>query len=155
MAFEAQGRAAGDGYDLAVERFVDAAPAAVFDAFLGMYGDDRPDWITGSRLDLRPGGAWLVAFHPPGLPPFREERVITEVDRPRRLAYTVTAIPAGLRTSVTLSFGQEGGRTHVVLTQTGFPDAATRDEFAGAWPDVLALLRDRAEAGLGEAAGRP
>jgi uncharacterized protein YndB with AHSA1/START domain len=147
MSDQTSGRAAGDGYDRTVERFVNTGPAAVFDAFLGLYGEDRPEWITDSRLELRPGGAWLVSFAPPGVPPFREERVITEVDRPHRLAYTMTAIPPGFCTSVTLSFGQEGRRTRVSLTQRGFPDAATRDDFAGAWPEVLAQVRDRAEAG--------
>ncbi len=147
MSDEVPAQADGDGYDLAVERFVSAGPAAAFDAFVGLYGDDRPDWITDSQLDLRPGGAWLVSFAPPGVPPFREERVITEVDRPRQLAYTMTAIPPGFSTTVTLSLRPEGERMRISLTQRGFPDARTRDDFAGAWPEVLAQVRDRAEAG--------
>jgi hypothetical protein len=39
------------GHDRAVERFIEAAPATAFDAFLDSYGADRPDWIVESRLD--------------------------------------------------------------------------------------------------------
>ena len=43
-------------YDLTMERTYPAPPRAVYDAFVGMYGENRPDWIVESRLDLRPGG---------------------------------------------------------------------------------------------------
>jgi activator of Hsp90 ATPase-like protein len=48
----------------------------------------------------------------------------------------------GFETTVELTFGAEGARTHVTLAQRGFPTQAERDDFAGAWPDVLELLRD-------------
>lgn len=141
-------RAEDESFDLAVERQIDAGPEVVFDAFLDMYEKDRPDWIVESQLDLRPGGEWLVTFHPPGLEPFSEDRVITEVDRPRRLAYTMTASASDRRpsfdTTVLLSFDEQGPMTRVSITQRGFPTAETRDEFAAAWPDVLELLEDRA-----------
>jgi hypothetical protein len=37
-------------------------PSAIFDGFIAMYGSQRPDWVTGSELDLRPGGRWTVDF---------------------------------------------------------------------------------------------
>jgi len=48
--------------------------------------------VTDSRLDLRLGGRWVVAFHAPDGPAFREERVITAMERPHRLAYDMTAL---------------------------------------------------------------
>ena len=67
----------------------------------------------------------VVEFEPPGVSSFREERTITGLDRHRRLAYSVTVIPSddqpSFSTGVTISF----------------------DDFAGAWPDVLALLEER------------
>src|SRR5258705_12435224 len=54
-----------ENYDLTMERTYPAPPRAVYDAFLGMYGENRPDWIVGSRLHLRPGGSWRGGFHPP------------------------------------------------------------------------------------------
>ena len=35
-----------------MDRKFAAPPRAVYDAFLGMYGGNRPDWIVESRLDL-------------------------------------------------------------------------------------------------------
>lgn len=137
------------GHDLDVDRAIDGRPEAVFDAFIGLYGDDRPSWITDSELDLRVGGGWSVRFAPPGVPPFREERVITRLDRPTHLEYAMIAIPEDDRpsfdTQVAVAFETDGVRTRVRLAQRGFPTAATRDEFASAWPDVLDLLARRVE----------
>jgi uncharacterized protein YndB with AHSA1/START domain len=38
------------------------------------------------------GGRWSVAFQVPDGPAFREERVITAVEQPGRLAYDMTAV---------------------------------------------------------------
>ena len=129
--------------DLIMERTYPAPPRAVYDAFLGMYGENRQDWIVESRLDLRPGGAWRVVFHPPGLEAFTENRVLSAVEPPHRLAYSMTALfprqPA-FSTEVELTFAPEGAGTRLVLTQRGFPDATTRDEFAGVWIGVWDML---------------
>jgi uncharacterized protein YndB with AHSA1/START domain len=68
-----------DGHALSVVRIIDASPEAIFDAFIALYDSQRPDWVTGSQLDLRPGGHWSVTFQVPDGPAFREERVITAV----------------------------------------------------------------------------
>jgi len=136
----------GDGHALSVERVIAASPEAIFDAFIALYDSQRPDWVTGSRLDLRPGGRWSVSFQVPDGPAFREERVITALDRPRRLAYDMTAEYAdapGFATTVEITIEAVPGGQRLRLTQQGFPAAAVRDEFAGAWPDVLAELDRR------------
>lgn len=132
--------------ELHVEREFAATAAEVFDGFLGMYDEPRPDWIVDAQLDLRVGGAWEVVFHPPGAGEFREHRVLTVIDRPRRLAYTVTVIGDAPQfdTQVTIVIEPaDGSGTRLSLTQSGFPDAASRDDFAGAWPDVLEQLAGR------------
>ncbi|MGH3379916.1 MAG: SRPBCC family protein [Sciscionella sp.] len=129
--------------DLIMERMFAVPPRAVYDAFLGMYGENRQDWIVESRLDLRPGGTWRVVFHPPGLEAFTEDRVLSAVEPPHRLAYSMTAIfPRQPRfsTEVELTFAPEGAGTRLVLTQRSFPDAATRDDFAGGWSGVWDML---------------
>jgi len=83
------------GYGLDVERVIDAPAESIFDAFIALYDSQRPSWVTDSRLDLRPGGRWSVSFQVPDGPAFREERVITALERPRRLAYEMTAVYAG------------------------------------------------------------
>jgi uncharacterized protein YndB with AHSA1/START domain len=135
-----------DGHALSVERIIDAPAETIFDAFIAMYDSQRPEWVTGSQLDLRPGGRWSVDFQVPDGPAFREERLITALERPRRLAYDMTAEyedAAGFSTTVelTIEAGPDGHRLRLV--QQGFPTAGTRDEFASAWPDVLGELADR------------
>jgi uncharacterized protein YndB with AHSA1/START domain len=130
-------------HDLTMERKFAAPPRAVYDAFLGMYGENRPDWIVESRLDLRPGGTWQVVFHPPGLEAFTEDRVLSAVEPPHRLAYSMTALfpgQPGFSTEVELTFSPDGAGTRLVLTQRGFPDAATRDDFAGGWSGVWDMV---------------
>ena len=134
------------GHALSVERIIDAPPEALFDAFIGLYDSQRPDWVTDSRLDLRPGGRWAVAFQVPDGPAFREERVITAVERPRRLAYDMTAVydeAPGFSTTVEVTIEAVPGGHRVRLVQQGFPTTETRDDFAGAWPDVLAEIARR------------
>lgn len=129
-----------DGYALNVERFIDAPPETIFDAFIALYDSRRPDWVTDSQLDLRPGGRWSVAFQVPNGPAFREERVITELQRPHRLAYNMTALyedASGFDTTVEVTIEGVPDGHRVRLEQQGFPTAQTRDDFAGAWPDVL------------------
>lgn len=139
----------GQRHALDVERVIDAPAEAVFDAFVAMYDSERPAWVTDSGLDLRPGGRWSVGFQVPGSGPFREERVITAVDRPGLLAYDTTVVAEGspsfsTSTEITVTGASDGHR--IRLVQRGFPTTAVRDEFAGAWPEVLAELARRVSA---------
>ncbi len=135
-----------DGHALSVEQIMDAPPEAIFDAFIALYDSQRPEWVTGSQLDLRPGGRWSVTFQVPNGPAFREERVITAVERPRRLAYDMTAVYEhaprfGTTVEVTIEAVPDGHR--IRLLQRGFPTTDARDDFAAAWPDVLSELASR------------
>jgi uncharacterized protein YndB with AHSA1/START domain len=140
------GQPPANGYALSVDRVIDAEPEAIFDGFIAMYDSQRPDWVTGAELDLRPGGRWTVDFPVPDGPAFREERVITTVERPGRLAYGMRAIypdaPA-FATSVEVTIASAAGGQRVRLTQRGFPTEQVRDDFAGAWPQVLSELASR------------
>jgi uncharacterized protein YndB with AHSA1/START domain len=69
-----------------------------------------------------------VVFHPPGLEAFTEDRVLSAIEPPHRLAYSMTALfggQPGFLTEVELTFAPEGTGTRLILTQRGFPDAAT------------------------------
>lgn len=138
----------GDTFQCSVGHDYSAAPDRIFDGFLGMYDDPRPEWIEHSELDLRIGGTWDVTFHPPGLAPFREHRVIIDLDRPLRLAYIATIEGNGtpFDTDVTITLSPGPTTTRLTLKQTGFRTAADRDDFAAAWPDVLAFLASRISA---------
>ena len=134
------------GHAFSVERIIDAPPDVIFDAFIALYDGQRPGWVTGSQLDLRPGGRWLVAFQVPDGPAFREERVITALQRPCRLAYDVTVVyqaAPGFSTTVEVTIQAAPGGHRVRLAQRGFPTIRARDDFAAAWPDVLDELARR------------
>jgi uncharacterized protein YndB with AHSA1/START domain len=145
----ADGHDGHDGHALDVERVINAPAEAIFDAFIALYDSQRPDWVTDSQLDLRPGGRWSVGFQVPNEPPFREERVITAVERPHRLAYDTTVVSGDapsfdVTVDVTIAAVSHGYR--IRLVQRGFPSTETRDEFAAAWPDVLNELNRRTSA---------
>ncbi|MGH3152868.1 MAG: SRPBCC family protein [Streptosporangiaceae bacterium] len=138
-----------DGHALRVERVIGAAPEAIFDSFIALYDSQRPEWVTSSQLDLRPGGRWSVSFQVPNGPAFREERVITAVERPRRLAYDMAAIyedAPGFSATVEVTIEAVPGGHRIRLVQSGFPSTDVRDDFAAAWPDVLAELARRVSA---------
>lgn len=135
-----------DEHALRVERVIDAPAEVIFDAFIALYDSQRPDWVTDSQLDLRPGGRWSVAFQVPNGPAFREERVITAVEQPHRLAYDMTAVyddAPGFDASVEVTIQAVPDGHRVRLVQQGFPTPEARDDFAGAWPDVLDELARR------------
>ena len=59
---DSNGQPPANGHALSVDRVIDAEPEAIFDGFIAMYDSQRPDWVTESELDLRPGGRWTVDF---------------------------------------------------------------------------------------------
>jgi uncharacterized protein YndB with AHSA1/START domain len=136
-------------HDLRVERVLDAAPEAVFDAFTDpdaqqeMYAD-APDWVVHSECDLRVGGRWTIEFGPPGSRPSREACVFEVVERPGRLEYRSTmTMPDGsstdTRTQVTFE-ATVTGQTRLTVVQSGFGSTGTRDEFAEGWSDIMSGL---------------
>jgi len=139
-----------ESHEYEVERVIAADPEAVFDGFVEIYdGDDRPDWILSSQMDLRVGGKWTVELEPPGTEPFTEIRIITELDRPKRLAYSMTMHSADseepVSTEFGLSFEPRSGQTLVKLDQRGFHSKQQAENFQRAWPQVLALLSERVD----------
>ena len=138
-------------HELELERLVASDPEAVFDAFVEIYdGDDRPDWVLSSEMDLRIGGEWTVELEPPGMKPFTETRTIIELDRPKRLAYSMTTDGGDseepVSTEVGLSFVARTGQTLLKLDQRGFHSKHQAEIFEQTWPHVLTLLSERVEA---------
>jgi uncharacterized protein YndB with AHSA1/START domain len=135
-------------HDLRLERTFDARAEVVFDAFLDPGAQrallaDGPDWIVESEIDLRVGGTWTLAFGPSRSRLFREVAVFSEVDRPRRLAYSVThdfADGRSFATDMEITFEERDGRTTMTLVQSGFPSDAMRDGFQSDWPNFLNRL---------------
>jgi uncharacterized protein YndB with AHSA1/START domain len=135
-------------HDLKVERWFDAAPEEVFDAYTDpvaqkVWYEDQPGWIVEAECDLRVGGRWVVTFGPPGGEPYRETNVFKEIDRPRHLVYTSTVtMPDGssFDTGMDVSFEVQDGGTRMTILQTGFPSAELRNDHQGGWPGFLDRL---------------
>jgi len=135
-------------HDLRLEREYDAPAEMVFDTFLdpeaqrALYADAQ-DWIVESDLDLRVGGIWTLVFGPSRAELFREVAVFSEVDRPRRIAYNLTATYADGRsfdTQVEITFEESESRTRLTLVQRGYLTAEMRDDFQSGWSDILDAL---------------
>ena len=135
-------------HDLRVERWFDATPEEVFDAYTDPaaqreWYQDQPGWIVQAACDLRVGGRWTVAFGPPGAEPYRERNVFKQVDRPRRLVYTSrVTMPDGssFDTGMEVTFQERDGRTQMTIVHTGFPSAKLRDDHRGGWSGFLDRL---------------
>ena len=135
-------------HDLHVERWFDATPEEVFDAYTDPaaqreWDQDQPGWIVQAECDLRVGGRWTVAFGPPGAEPYRETNVFKQVDRPRSLVYTSrVTMPDGssFDTGMEVNFQERDGRTQMTIVHTGFPRAELRDDHQGGWPGFLDRL---------------
>ena len=135
-------------HDLRVERWFDATPEEVFDAYTDPaaqreWYQDQPGWIVQAECDLRVGGQWTVAFGPPGAEPYRETNVFKQVDRPRRLVYTSrVTMPDGssFDTGMEVTFQERDGRTQMTIVHTGFPSAKLRDDHRGGWSGFLDRL---------------
>ena len=134
-----------DGHALSSERTIGASAEAIFDAFIALYDSQRPDWVTGSQLDLRPGGRWIVGFQVPDGPAFREDRILTIVQRPRRIAYDMRVIQDGtprFSTSVDVTIERVRGGHRICLAQQGFPRRScvttSREHGQTSWPSWTA-----------------
>jgi uncharacterized protein YndB with AHSA1/START domain len=138
-----------------VERVLDAAIEAVFDAYTNPQAGRTvfaggPDWTVEVTCDLRVGGVWSITSAPPGDAAYREANRFTVIDRPRRLAFeSALTMPDGsnLERDVEVTFtSEDGGRTRMTIVQRGFPNAEVRDAFGAGFPDIFDRLERLAQA---------
>lgn len=146
-------------YELKLERLYDAPPDVVYDAFTDpdtqerLHGGGQPDWVVHRcETDVRVGGTSVYAMGPAGEQPDVETRVYSVVERPHRLVLRhtmdVAAWDRPVTTEVTITFEDRDGMTLFTMVQTGFEDAATRDDFQSGWPAYLETLRGVVADGL-------
>lgn len=138
---------------LTLERAFDAPRDAVFAAWtdpevLRRWWAAGADWDTPvADVDLRPGGRYRLAMRDPGSGDvFVVGGEYTEVDPPERLVYTWTwehESQGSEGSVVTVVFHEDGGRTTVHLTHTGFADAAAVARHEHGWKAVIDSLERR------------
>lgn len=142
MATEAEGR-------VEVRHTYSQAPERLFDAWTdaeGMRAWMKPGPTEDVRveLDVREGGAYTIEMI------FAEESIVhtghyTEVDRPRRLAFTWDAPHFDEPTTVSLDFRPVDGGTEVVLVHEGLPSEESAQQHTEGWRTILEELASAVE----------
>ncbi len=128
------------GETLRIERTFEAPAAAVFDAwtseevmrrwFHGQVGWDTPE----AEVDLRLGGRVRVVMrNPSNGERHGGEGHYTEIEPPRRLAFTWAWDRDERQTLLELDFTEADGRTTVVLTHSGLRDLESVRDHEEGW----------------------
>jgi len=98
--------------------------------------------VSSAEVDLRVGGSYRVAMHPPDAgEPSVAYGVYREISPPERLVYTWQWEGGELdETLVTVEFHDLGGETEVVLVHELFPATDVRDLHSEGWAGCLENL---------------
>ena len=130
---------------LRIERVIRASRQRVWDAWTRP--DELAKWsapagltIPDGAMDLRVGGEWRVVMLEPNGARHVAFGVYREIDPPSRLVYThqwESGDGSTPETILTLELRAEGERTRLVLTQTGFDSAASRDGHRDGWISAI------------------
>lgn len=141
--------------DIRLQRWFEAAPDVVFDAYTDpdAQRDLRAgggDWVVESECDLRVGGEWIIRFGPSSAP-YVERNVFDTVERPHRLVYaSTTEWPDGshVESLREISLHWLDGRTLLTLEQRGVPSGDVERGFTEGWNEFLDGLVARIQTGL-------
>jgi uncharacterized protein YndB with AHSA1/START domain len=135
---------------LDMKRVLPAPRERVFRAFtepdeLAKWWGPKGFTAPSIELDLRPAGSYRIAMQPPDGDRFYLCGEFREIDPPAQLAYTFRwedPDPDDQETLVTLSFGDLGQSSELVLTQRAFATEGRRALHEQGWTDSLDRLQD-------------
>ena len=140
-------------FGLRLERIFEASRDRIFRAWTdralrAQWLRPGDDWtVPVTEVDARVGGAYRDVFCSPAGESFSESGVFLELRPPERLAYTCRFEGGGvlepeMRVTVELQ-DLGGGKTRVVLEQSGYRSQKNRDEQEQGWPAFLDQLAKR------------
>jgi len=128
------------GHTLLIERTFQAPAQAVFDAWtseevMRRWWHAEHDWETSeASVDLRVGGEVRVVMRDPAADAeYGGGGRYTEIDPPRRLAFTWLWDDVGTRMLIELDFEEAGGVTTVRFTHSGLWDEDAVRSHEGGW----------------------
>ena len=136
---------------LTITRVFDAPRELVFKVWsapehLARWWGPRGFTVISFEADVRPGGAFRFGIRSPEGIEHWAHGIYREVERPARLVFTTawedSEGKAGHETLVTLSFGEEKGKTRLSFHQALFETVNARDLHNGGWSSTLDLLAD-------------
>jgi uncharacterized protein YndB with AHSA1/START domain len=144
-----------DDLTLRIERTFRAPAEAVFDAWTSQevilrWWRVEHEWETAeAEVDLRVGGIVRVVMRDPGKDvDYGGGGTYTEIDPPKRLAFTWTWDGDTRQTLIELDFKESDGVTTVSFTHSGLWDETAVREHEDGWSKVLARLQRMLEAAV-------
>ena len=141
------------GETLRIERTFTAPAAAVFDAWtseevLRRWFHAGRDWTTSvAEVDLRVGGAVRVVMVDPGGDGHGGGGHYTEVEPPRRLAFTWTWDGEDRETLIEIDFEEAEGATTVRFSHSGLRDEPSARDHEDGWTKCFDNLERALAAG--------
>jgi uncharacterized protein YndB with AHSA1/START domain len=135
-----------DDHRLRIERTFAAPAEKVFDAWtseevLRRWWQPQDGWVTPEAVvDLRVGGVIRVVMRDTDGDSHGGGGTYTEVERPRRLAFTWTWDGSDRETLVEVDFEPTATGTRVAFTHSGLEDEETVRSHEGGWGHVLDRL---------------
>jgi uncharacterized protein YndB with AHSA1/START domain len=146
-----------DSLTLRMERTYRAPAQAVFDAWtseevLRRWFHAEHDWeTTVAEVDLRVGGTVRVVMRDPGADAeYGGGGVYTEIDPPRRLAFTWLWDDNTTRMLIEVDFEESDGVTTVRFTHSGLWDEEAVRAHEGGWTRAFDNLDRTLEAGCAD-----
>ena len=143
--------AADDTLSLRLTRDFDAPRALVFSMWarpehMNRWSVPNGFTIPEAQMDFRPNGLWFCHMCAPDGTDHKVQGTYREIVTGERIVMTHAwldemGVP-GPETMVTVTFADRGGGTRIVLHQTGFASAASRDGHQAGWSECLDKLRD-------------
>ena len=139
-------RAVSEDYRLQIERTYEAPAEAVFDAWtseevLRRWWQPQDGWDTPEAVvELRVGGAVRVVMRDRDGDLHGGGGTYTEIERPRRLAFTWTWDDSDRETLVEVDFEPTATGTRVSFTHSGLEDEASVRDHESGWSHVLESL---------------
>jgi uncharacterized protein YndB with AHSA1/START domain len=132
---------------LDIQRRYDAPPERVWQAWTDpqalsrWFGPGDDGSVTQADIDLRPGGAYTIAFRTPDGEEHRVSGTYEEVARPRKLSFTWAWQSTPERVSfITVRFEPRDGGTLMSFRHERFFDRAARDSHERGWRMTIAKL---------------
>jgi uncharacterized protein YndB with AHSA1/START domain len=142
-------------HTLSIRRTYRAPARAVFDAFtspevMRRWWHPERDWETSeAEVDLRVGGAVRVVMRDPAADAeYGGGGRYTEVDPPRRLAFTWLWDDMATRMLIEIDFEERDGVTVVRFTHSGLWDEEAVRSHESGWNGAFDNLEDALEAGV-------